>query len=141
MEDDRSDDEYRVGYARPPKHSRFKPGTSGNPRGKRKGARSFATEVQRLLQAPVKLKHNGKPRQVTSQEAILLRLLEKALKGETRSLELVMGAGQRFNNEPPGLAGPKSLSEDDEILAAYERELLVRAIRPLTGPGRGEEES
>src|SRR5687768_11122353 len=31
---------YQVGYGKPPVHSRFKPGQSGNPRGRPKGARN-----------------------------------------------------------------------------------------------------
>jgi len=35
MAANRSSD-YEIGFARPPRHTRFKPGTSGNPRGRRK---------------------------------------------------------------------------------------------------------
>ena len=40
---------YEVGYARPPLHSRFRPGQSGNPAGRRKGAHNLGTDVQRIL--------------------------------------------------------------------------------------------
>ena len=33
-------DDYKVGYGKPPKASRFKPGTSGNPGGRPKGSGS-----------------------------------------------------------------------------------------------------
>ncbi len=36
--DRRSDEDYRVGNKRPPRHSQFKPGVSGNPKGRRKGS-------------------------------------------------------------------------------------------------------
>ena len=37
---------YKVGYCRPPKDSRFQPGQSGNPRGRRKGLRNSSTDVK-----------------------------------------------------------------------------------------------
>jgi hypothetical protein len=41
----RSTKDYEVGYGRPPIHTRFKPGQSGNPAGRPKGAQNFATEI------------------------------------------------------------------------------------------------
>ena len=40
-----TDSNYEVGYQRPPKHSQFKPGQSGNPRGRPKRPLSFAAEL------------------------------------------------------------------------------------------------
>ena len=33
---------YEVGYGRPPQHTQFRPGQSGNPAGRRKGVRNLA---------------------------------------------------------------------------------------------------
>ena len=49
-----------VGYGRPPTHSRFQPGQSGNPAGRRKGVRNLMTDVKRMLATPVKVKA-GRP--------------------------------------------------------------------------------
>ena len=38
-----------VGYGKPPKANQFKPGKSGNPKGRPKGARSEATMLVELL--------------------------------------------------------------------------------------------
>jgi hypothetical protein len=40
---------YSVGYGRPPKHTRFKPGRSGNPKGRPRGSRNLSTEMQKVL--------------------------------------------------------------------------------------------
>ena len=53
---DKSD---KIGYGRPPVHSRFKPGQSGNPRGRPKGSLNFETDLKRTLQAPVTLNEWG----------------------------------------------------------------------------------
>jgi hypothetical protein len=50
MSDDDQDD---VGYRKPPKSSRFRAGSSGNPSGKKKGTRNFATEIREELAVEV----------------------------------------------------------------------------------------
>ena len=39
----------QVGYGKPPKLTRFKPGQSGNPRGRPRGALNMATVLERTL--------------------------------------------------------------------------------------------
>jgi hypothetical protein len=120
-----ANDRYRIGYGKPPEHSRFKPGTSGNPTGKRKGARNLSSDVKRALRVPVKLKDRGKSRKVSTQEAALMRLREKALNGDSRSLDRLLELARLFNNDPQA-GSSRSWTEDEEILAAYESEILSR---------------
>jgi hypothetical protein len=117
---------YRIGYGKPPEHTRFQPGASGNPTGKRTGARNLSSDVKRALRVPVKVKHGGKARKVSTQEAAVLRLREKALKGDPRSLDRLLELARLFNNDPHPSPASRSSSEDDEILAAFEREILSR---------------
>jgi Family of unknown function (DUF5681) len=126
----RGDDRYRIGYGNPPQHSRFKPGASGNPTGKRKGARNLSSDVKRALLVPVKLKDRGKSRKISTQEAALMRLREKALQGDQRSLDRLLELARLFNNDPNARSDSGSAPEDEEILAAYEREVLSRNGRP-----------
>ena len=42
--------EYEVGYRRPPKTTRFKPGQSGNPKGRPAKARNFKSDVKKTLE-------------------------------------------------------------------------------------------
>ena len=42
MPDDKKSD-YKVGYKKPPLHTRFKKGQSGNPSGRPKGSKNFST--------------------------------------------------------------------------------------------------
>jgi hypothetical protein len=103
--------DYEVGYGKPPKHSRFKPGQSGNSKGRPKGVRNFKTDVQTTLKAPVKVTRGGKPRNVSTQEAALLRLREKALGGDPRALDRLLAFAQIYNNEE--LTAAAGLSADD----------------------------
>ena len=42
--------EYDVGYGRPPAHARFKPGKSGNPRGRPTGRKNLTTVIRDYAQ-------------------------------------------------------------------------------------------
>lgn len=49
-----------VGYKKPPKHNRFKKGQSGNPKGRPKDRKSFATRFFAILNEPVTLREGEK---------------------------------------------------------------------------------
>jgi hypothetical protein len=61
-----------VGYGRPPAHSRFRPGRSGNPKGRPKGSRSAKALLDQALSAPVTIMEGGAIR-VVEQRAALFR--------------------------------------------------------------------
>src|SRR5258708_36242369 len=98
MTEEPSDDGFAVGHKKPPHHSRFQPGRSGNPRGKQKGVRNLGSDVKRTLEVPVRLNEQGRARRVSTQHAALLRLREKALKGDARSLDRFLELAKIFNN-------------------------------------------
>jgi|SRR6185437_7507660 len=130
MAGETSDDDFKVGYKQPPRHTRFKPGNSGNPRGKQKGVRNFATDVKQTLEVPVKLSDQGRPRRVSTQQAALLRLREKALKGDPRSIAHILELAKIFNNTVIEPVGDKPLAaEDQAILDAYAEEVRSRPRR------------
>jgi hypothetical protein len=128
MTDETSGDRFAVGYKKPPQHSRFQPGRSGNPRGKQKGVRNFGTDVKRTLEVPVRLNDQGRARRVSTQEAALLRLREKALNGDARSIVQILELAKIFNNSTAvESVGDKALAaEDQAILDAYAFEIRSR---------------
>jgi hypothetical protein len=77
---------YRVGDRRPPLHTRFKPGQSGNPSGRVKGSKNLKTLFHQILNEEVSLREGGEVRKMTKAEAVMRSLVIGALKGESRSL-------------------------------------------------------
>ena len=128
MTTESSEDDFKVGYKSPPQHSRFQPGSSGNPGGKQKAVRNLGSDVKRTLEVPVRLNEQGKARRVSTQEAALLRLREMALKGDARSLDRLLA--QIFNNcaAIESLGDKTVAAEDQAILDAYAAEVLSRAV-------------
>src|SRR5256886_8881769 len=128
---------YEVGYRKPPQHTQFRAGRSGNRTGRRKGVRNLATDVKRILKVPVKVKENGRSRKISTQEGALMVLREKALKGDARSLDRLLEYASRFNNDA-GEIGLAPCPEDQAILAAYVAEAVAAAKPPTTAESPGD---
>ena len=73
--------DHDVGYGKPPRQHQFRPGQSGNPRGRAKGVKNESTLLHDLLHRKVEIREGGRTRKIIVFEAILLRFTESALKG------------------------------------------------------------
>jgi hypothetical protein len=82
--------DYTVGFCRPPLHSRFKPGVSGNPSGRAKGSKNLKSLFHKILNEQIALQDGSKSRQVSKAEAIMRRIIIGALKGDPRSVMTMM---------------------------------------------------
>lgn len=110
-------EDYEVGYRKPPKGSQFKPGKSGNPKGRPKGGRGFKQLFQSELNRQVKLTDDGKSRSMSLLEVIVRNLVAKAAKGDARQqakvIDLLL---QQSGDEDPAQSTAKKLSESDEAI-------------------------
>lgn len=75
---------YSVGYAKPPMEYCFKPGQSGNGKGRPRGAKNTATIAHELLNQKIEVRTGDTLRKMTVRQAILTRFAEAALKGDTK---------------------------------------------------------
>jgi hypothetical protein len=90
--------------------------------------RNLASDVKRTLEVPVKLTDHGKAKRVSTQEAMLLRLREKALKGDGRALDRLLALAATYNVAEYGSPTEQTMSAKDQaILDAYADEILARA--------------
>src|SRR5712691_1837903 len=81
--------DYAVGFGKPPRHTRFRQGQSGNPKGRRH-RQDFIALLERELRAKVTVKEHGGQRQIQMREAIVKQLVAKAASGDSRSLRLLL---------------------------------------------------
>lgn len=128
MADDENDqpeqpeDDDAVGYGKPPKHTQFKPGQSGNPKGRPKRSKNFVTDLREELHETIPVRENGKVKTLPKQRAILKALMSKALKGETRAIQTIVGMVEQYLlDEIDEAASPALGPDDEEILKLFEQ--------------------
>jgi uncharacterized protein DUF5681 len=83
-------DTYKVGYGRPPQHTRFRPGQSGNPNGRPKQPHTLTSLVGKLLKEKMSIVENGKEKRVPRLEALARSMIAKAIKGESKALSSLL---------------------------------------------------
>ena len=125
---------YEIGYGKPPKHTRFKPGQSGHPSGRPRGQRNFRTAVREALKEKITIREGDRTRTVSKMDGIIQVTFNKALKGDPRGLvaflQLVRWAG--LMDEEPELSSAESIgAEDEAILTAF---LERHGVTPSENP-------
>jgi hypothetical protein len=108
-------EDYRVGYGRPPLATRFRPGRSGNPRGRPKGARSLAAVVASTLAERIAITEDGHRKRITKLEAAVKQLVNRAALGEARSMQLLLALVQASEAKPTQ-SDPEMPSEADKMV-------------------------
>jgi hypothetical protein len=80
----------RVGYRQPPVHTRFKPGQSGNPKGRPHGSVSPNSVVQKIMGEKLTVREGDKVLIISKFEAMMRALAMKAMKGDTKAMDAVL---------------------------------------------------
>jgi hypothetical protein len=120
------DESSRVGYGKPPPHTRFRKGQSGNPSGRPRRPTDLASLLTRALNRPAASEGRNTG---TQREAIVAALVEKSAAGDLRATKLLFELMRQLG--PP--AEPTVSPEDDP------REILLQKLARLAAAsGRGE---
>lgn len=118
-----AEDEEPVGYGRPPKHSRFKPGRSGNPRGRPKSARGLRTLLREEMHERVSVTENGKTKKLSKLQIIIKRLVERAAKGDPKAISSLIDLNIKvFGIEDDDSKAAPLTPEEQEILRNLNRD-------------------
>ena len=104
------------GYKKPPIHSRFRPGQSGNPKGRPKGAKGFAAELERELASKIPITEYGRRRRVSKRDAMVKMLVAKATKGDLRAVATVLAHTPVLS--APGIADADLQSDIDRLIVS-----------------------
>lgn len=113
---------YRVGKGKPPLHSQFQPGVSGNPTGKRKRPKDPWEAMEELLaNRTCAVTIDNKRQHVPCGDALLMSLLNDAMKGKPAAVKIIMDLWM-------AAAGKSDRRRDDDLSPADEEVLKALGI-------------
>lgn len=113
-----------AGYGCPPKNSEFKPGQSGNPKGRPKGTSNLNQILEKLGLEKVSVTENGTKKEMTKIELTIASLLSKASKGDVAAARLLVSVSQ-MPGAPGNLESEQPFGEIDHKLVLEEAEWQV----------------
>lgn len=136
---DSAPQEYAVGYGRPPQSGQFRPGQSGNPKGRPKGSRNLASIIREVTEQKVTLRTPRGVRKIPAIEAVLRRLVEQALKGDGRAITQLLAIRRATlpDGNPDENAAERvhPLSQTDEAIL---QEFAASILAGSNGEGGGD---
>jgi hypothetical protein len=107
--------DYEVGYGRPPCHTRFVKGQSGNPRGRPPGAKNLSTLLSEALNETVIVTENGGRRKVTKRQAIITQLVNRSATADFRAIKILLDIVRDIERQTePSTPEASDFSEADE---------------------------
>jgi Family of unknown function (DUF5681) len=115
---------HSVGYGRPPAHTRFRPGQSGNPRGRRKGQRNVHTVLAETLNQRITIREGDRTRLLTKLDGVILTMVSGALKGDAKAqaaLITLMRSAAMIGGAPEVADAQPFTADDDALIADFLR--------------------
>jgi hypothetical protein len=107
--------DYEVGYGKPPSHTRFTKGRSGNPRGRPRGAKNLKTLLSEALNECVIVTENGGRRKVTKREAIITQLVNRSATADWRAIKILLELVREIEGQSePASPETSAFNEADE---------------------------
>ena len=112
---------YAVGYRKPPRHTRFQPGVSGNPRGRPKAAKNLSTLVHEALNELVVVTENGRRCKLSKRQA-------GSAQGDLKAMQMLFSTMQDIERASDAAsAEPAFDAADKKVIALLEARLASRA--------------
>src|SRR5208282_1652481 len=107
--------DYKVGPGKPPLHTRFKKGQSGNPGGR--STKNLPALLADALNEKVYVTINGRRRKVTKREAIVTQMVNKSASADLRATRMLFDM-MKDVEQKAGVASPppepRRFTEADE---------------------------
>src|SRR5438874_13478511 len=121
--------DYEVGYGKPPHHTRFKKGQSGNPRGRPSGSKNLATVLSEALNELVIVAENGGRRKITKRQAIITQLVNQSAKADWRATKILLDILQAIEARPEPIATENAFDAADEKVV---EQIRARFAKPVS---------
>ena len=112
-----NNNDYEVGYGKPPAQSRWKKGQSGNPSGRPKASRGLKADLHAELISRMEIQMNGKRISGTKQQLMLKTLTARAAAGDVRAIKALIDLVMQ-------VFGPEDRGGDTKRLSAQDQQIL-----------------
>jgi len=117
---------YEVGYGKPPHHTQFKKGQSGNPRGRPCGSKNLKTLVNEVLNELLTITENGRRRKITKREAIVREVINNCSgTPDLRAVKIVFDLLRDIESQTePASTETAFTAADEEVIKQLKARLL-----------------
>lgn len=126
-----TNNKYDVGYGKPSPDKQFKPGQSGNPKGRPKGRKNTMTMLQDILDGKMTIVENGKKMKISRRAVILRQIINAAVKSDLRAVALLL---------PLIIADDISREDREKVIKSFHSndEKIIKLFLDNTGGERRE---
>jgi adenylosuccinate synthase len=114
----------KVGRGNPPKHTQFRKGTTGNPKGRPKGSKNLSTYLMEAARDQVSATVGGRTRKITKIQATAMQLATKAAGGDQAAIGKFLDWMDEIETRAAAVKPsqfPLSAPDIEVLRAAYER--------------------
>jgi hypothetical protein len=123
----------KVGRGNPPKHTQFRKGTTGNPKGRPKGSKNLSTYIMDAARDQVSATVGGKTRKISNLQATTMQLATKAAHGNQAAMGDLLDWVDEIESRAAAVRPtqfPLSAPDIEVLRAAYERMKLCDPEKP-----------
>jgi Family of unknown function (DUF5681) len=130
--DNRPKRDYPVGYGRAPVSGRWKPGQSGNPKGRKKLPKTVGKTIEEALMRKVTIEEDGRRVRLTVQEVIIRNLVNAAARRDLKAVITLFRLRDHYQDSNEMILNPAELDPNDQAII---EEYLKKAQTASTSPG------
>jgi hypothetical protein len=128
---------YKVGKGLPPMETRWKPGQSGNPKGRGKGRKNIATLFHEEMNKKVAVVENGQRRMITKAQAAIKQLINSATKGDQKAIQAIMGFSKELGELKLPISATQPVVRTKRFtLRVFEKDITGRRFEVEPGTRR-----
>jgi len=126
---------YEVGHCKPPKHSQYQKGKSGNPKGRPKGVKNADTVLNEMFAAPITAVVNGKPTKMQFSAIMSHKLKAAVIAGDLKALKMAFDLYAKHGKVPDTSAtagsatGQTAIDMTAEEYAAITKSTLLQGVK------------
>jgi hypothetical protein len=133
MSKDNTQDDYEVGYGKPPKNKQFQKGVSGNPKGRPKKCRNSYDVLIRESESLMPITENGQRKRLSKDEVAIKQLINQVISGNPSAQRLYFRLREKAHERAALVVGlqTSNAGKNDKVKDLTREELMWIAATGL----------